>query len=462
LYLCAVTQVLRTNPRFDLQALPPSIEGFFRSATSDLGDNEILGDTLRTLSAARAPLSLRDLSRIAGKPQREVFDRGIQPIRAFLLELNGGYTFYHARFHEFVTRTMFYEDELQAPHRKIAAWLQLPECWKSEYRLTSLAYHFFASGDYVGLTQAIDESFLAEKVQRLGYAVLEDIELWTRALLELEDPALVTRCVSLVESLRHIVGGDIIRDVARAVQPYQAGPASFRTHLMETSLRSVPGLDVYSGILPKGEVTADFVEIIPWNGGLVLAIGDAPAVGLKSAFVASFLGNLFHKLVERGVQPVQLDQVLVKLKQTVRNEEYFSHVSMQCAALDPTTGVLRFANASHPYPVHYSARRGKCDILPLRGGLFRDLLEEPDVPAKYEEYRIKVGIGDVIVFLTDGLLEDHVIAGEPYGYRFTEIMISRAKDGARAIGEAILDDWRTYPREEDSGDDVSIIVVTVV
>ena len=54
------------------------------------------------------------------------------------------------------------------------------------------------------------------------------------------------------------------------------------------------------------------------------------------------------------------------------------------------------------------------------------------------------------------------MADEPYGYRFTEIMMDHAKDGARAIGEAILDDWAKHPRQEDAGDDISIIVVTVV
>jgi serine phosphatase RsbU (regulator of sigma subunit) len=462
LYLCAVADLLRSNPAYDLASLPPTIEGFFRGATSDLPNNKVLGDVLAALSVARTPLSVGNLSQIEGKQQREIAERGIRPIRQFLLEVDGFYTFYHMRFHEFVTQTMLYQDELRMSHQRIADWLQLPANRTSEYRLSSLAHHLFESDNYQALTETIDEQFLAEKVRRLGYAVLEDIELWTLTLLEMEDPALVKRCVSLVDSLREIVGGDIIRDAAKVVQPYRPGPESFRTRLLESSNRSVPSLDVYTGILPKTNIAADFFEIVPLNDRFVLAIGDAPGVGLKSAFVARFLGNVFHKLVVRPTSTFQLAEVLGALKSTVHEYDYFDFVSMQCAEIDCARDVLHLVNAGHPYPVHYVARRGKCDILPLCGDLLRSPFGNAPLPGHYEEYKVTIATGDVVVFLTDGLTEDHVMAGDAYGYRFTEIIKARANEGARAIGEAILDNWKEHFREEDTGDDVSIIVVKIV
>lgn len=74
---------------------------------------------------------------------------------------------------------------------------------------------------------------------------------------------------SLVEGLRKTVGGDLL-DFAGAIQPYQPGPKSFRTKLTAPPIRSVARLDVYAGVLPKGEVAADFFEVIPVdnrNGG---------------------------------------------------------------------------------------------------------------------------------------------------------------------------------------------------
>jgi len=57
------------------------------------------------------------------------------------------------------------------------------------------------------------------------------------------------------------------------------------------------------------------------------------------------------------------------------------------------------------------------------------------------------------------LTEDHVVHGDPFGYRFTETVETNHGKGAKAIGQAILENWRTHPRDEDAGDDVTLAVV---
>jgi hypothetical protein len=270
-------------------------------------------------------LSVAELGQIMGNSQRDTDEQGVGPIRQFLLEVDGSYTFYHARFHEFVTRTILYEDESRKAHRRIADWLQLPANRTHEYRWASLAYHLFESGSFDELVQLIDEPFLAEKARRVGYAVLEDVELWSRVQLQKDDPALVERCVSLVEGLRESVGGDDL-DFAEAIHPYQPGPKSFRTKLIAAPIPSIAGLDAYAGVLPKGEVAADFFEVIPVDNRLVVAIGDAPSIGLKSAFVARFIGNLFHKFVT-GAKPVHLGEVLARVNGTLAAQAYFERVA---------------------------------------------------------------------------------------------------------------------------------------
>ena len=73
----------------------------------------------------------------------------------------------------------------------------------------------------------------------------------------------------------------------------------------------------------------------------------------------------------------------------------------------------------------------------------------------------RFGPGDVLVLLTDGLTEGHGLGTHGYGYRFTDV-VERLSDGsAKTIGEAILDDWRDYPRTEPYFDDVTVIVIRV-
>ncbi len=112
-----------------------------RSARLNGRRDPLLIDVLGLLATARKPLGLRELGQITGTPQREIHQTGIRPIRQFLLDLDEGYSFYHARFHEFVTHELLYEDELPRYHATLASWLRRPECRSSDYRYLALAYH---------------------------------------------------------------------------------------------------------------------------------------------------------------------------------------------------------------------------------------------------------------------------------------------------------------------------------
>jgi len=460
LYLRAVLDQLEMNPGYDLQALPHNIESFFSNATGSLAvGNSVLHDVLGVFCAVRTPLSLADLAGIVGTSHRETYDLGIRPIRRFLLEIDRRYTFYHAKFHEFVSATLIYEDELRKSHRKIADWLQRPENASNEMRWASLAHHLFESDCHEALLAAIDEKFLATKVKLFGYGVLEDVELLTRCLLEREDPALVSRSVSIVEGLRAFET-NIILDAARAIRLYRAGPAAFRTRFISPPVSTISGVDVFVGVLPKIDVAADFFEIVPSRNRLAVAIGDAPSVGIKSAFVARFIGNLFRSLVA-DPSTVNLGEVLSRINTNIATSDYFERISMQCIDVDPRGGIVHLANAGHPYPVFYAAARGKCDILTLRGNLLHDTTVTLPSQQSFEQYALEVRPGDVLVLLTDGLTEGHLLQGRPFGYCFTKIIEASAKESARMIGQRILDAWKAHQREEDTADDVSVIVVKI-
>jgi len=49
--------------------------------------------------------------------------------------------------------------------------------------------------------------------------------------------------------------------------------ASFRSSVISPAVPSIKGVDLYAGILLKGEVAADFFEAVPMNDRLILAIG---------------------------------------------------------------------------------------------------------------------------------------------------------------------------------------------
>jgi serine phosphatase RsbU (regulator of sigma subunit) len=269
----------------------------------------------------------------------------------------------------------------------------------------------------------------------------------------------VERCVGLVEGLRREVGGDLIEDARRSVQGYRPGPAAFWSRVQAPAVPTVPGVDVWVGMLPKLAVGADFFEVVPRGDRLVLVLGDAPGAGLKPAFVARFVGNLCRLVQQEGQH--DLGGLLRRLNQLLSGHDYFQTIAVQCAELDPKAGVVTLANAGLPYPVLYTARRGRCDILRLRGELLHAALDPDAEPPAWESRRAEMAPGDVLLMVTDGLTEAYRPGAGAYQYRFTRLVEEQAGRTARSMGEAILEDWRSHAREADYVDDVTVVVAAV-
>lgn len=308
------------------------------------------------------------------------------------------------------------------------------------------------------MSDLTDDAFLAEKLKRAGCGLLEDLELLTKSYLETGDPAFVQTCVDRLDGLRRIVGPGIGDDVERSIQPHGA-TARRSPPIQSSSLASVQGIDAYAVLIPKRMVTADFIEVVPKDGRLVVALGDAPGTGLVSAFLARFIATVFRSLV-LAAGPLHLGRTLSELSSLVSGHQLFESVSLQCVEISLQDDVATVASAGHPYPVLYSTRYRRCDRLPVRGPLLHAQQSRGDERRAYELRHVEIGDGDVIVLVSDGVTEGGPLS-DPYGYRFGRVVEDKAGAGARTIAEAILGDWRSHLRDEPPIDDGAILVMTL-
>jgi serine phosphatase RsbU (regulator of sigma subunit) len=279
------------------------------------------------------------------------------------------------------------------------------------------------------------------------------VEFLTKSMLDTGEPSSVERSVAIVESLRKVAGGDLMHAAEHAVHLAQVVPRAGKAAVMRVS---TPTMDVYAGMIPKIGVSADFVEIVPADRKLFILVGDMPGAGLKSAFVARFLANLFKRLV-RLAPSASVTELMSMIAHTVLPVEYFDRVSMQCIEIDEEHERLHIANAGHPYPVLYSGRRKKSDRLAVRGSLFE---RDAEGFGSYAQRSAEIYPGDVLVLISDGLTEASR-ADNPYGYRFCQLLEDLAGQSARTVGEAILTSWRTHPRPLDWVDDTTVVVVVI-
>src|SRR5262249_34551185 len=141
----------------------------------------------------------------------------------------------------------------------------------------------------------------------------------------------------------------------------------------------------------------------------------------KSAFVARFVGHLLRHVVT-WADTLHVGKVLDDLDHTLSPYDYFETFSLQCALLNPSEELATLASAGHPHPLHYSARRGKCDRLPLRGDLLNTPVRPGAPPPRHEQRYGELEAGDVLVMVTDGLTEEHRLQGDRYGYQFMRLI----------------------------------------
>lgn len=453
LLLQAATRELVAGKRFDGAKVAAGIVAYFQRATARLDEQPAAKDTLGLLATARTWMSVSSLAAASGRPEREIAENGIASIRDLLESTGDRFGLYHDQLYQFVTNSLLYADEIRDYHRRLATWLINTRRGDADYRWSSLAYHLFHAGDEQGLRTHITTRFLTEKAQRFGYVVLEDLELLARVYLDSADSNGLRSCFEIADALSAHVDVRLLQSATRSLR-FNARASLRIGKPWEPVPRAVAGLDVYVGIVPKASATADFVEIVDVDGKVSVCVGDAPASGLRSAFLARFMASLFAKCAREG----QLDHVadvFERVCSATEAEGLFENVAMLGATVNLEDDTCALVNAGLPPPVVYSGAEGVCRRIPLPGV---PLNSATDRDRRFESRHVELERGDTIVFVTDGIPETSRF-DNPYGYRFTTLLENMPEASARSIGQAILDDWGKHPRPGTVLDDATLVVV---
>jgi serine phosphatase RsbU (regulator of sigma subunit) len=174
--------------------------------------------------------------------------------------------------------------------------------------------------------------------------------------------------------------------------------------LIPSNLPIREGLEFATLFEPSAAIGGDYFDVLRLSEDeLAVIIADVSGHGLSSGLRMAMVKAALLILVEETKEP---EEILRRLDRVVRDGRAF--VTATLGLIDLRTGTLRLLNAGHP-PT-YVIRRGEArEILlpssPL-GGLGRT----------YGHETVVLERGDVVVWLSDGLIEAADAAGEPFGY----------------------------------------------
>jgi serine phosphatase RsbU (regulator of sigma subunit) len=201
------------------------------------------------------------------------------------------------------------------------------------------------------------------------------------------------------------------------------GAARIQESLLPEETPDLPGWELAGSTRLCSEVGADYYDFSPDDGGLLLALGDVAGKGLAAALLMASLRAAVRALWREGDPlPGVVAGVNENLRQTVPPNRF---ATLFLSRLDTATGDLRFVNAGHAGP--FVARTdGSHEVLEATGtilGCFPD--------ARWSEGRTTLAPGDVLVLVSDGVLEAARAAASDLGPDRL-VALLRAREGGSA------------------------------
>jgi len=178
--------------------------------------------------------------------------------------------------------------------------------------------------------------------------------------------------------------------------------------LLPSGAKEIPGLDLATAYVPARELGGDFYDLLPYGvGRLAIANGDVSGKGTAAALYGSLAIGILRELVhDNEASPSTMLEQLNGRLLAARLDARF--IAMQFAVYDAALRELTIANAGGTLPL--LIHNGQVSEINV-AGMPLGLLPE----AEYDEVRLNLSPGDVVVFASDGIHESMNKEQEEFG-----------------------------------------------
>lgn len=213
------------------------------------------------------------------------------------------------------------------------------------------------------------------------------------------------------------------------------------------------GLEVCAHLEPARDVGGDLYEVLRTpDGKVVIALGDVSGKGIPAALFMAVTTTLIRSL---GTHVGAAEKIVSRVSDALTEHNLQNmFVTLFCGVYDPASGVLTYASAGHPPPVHLSA--GGARFAPLEPDMPAGVISGMEAPCN----TLTLGVGESILLYTDGVTEAMNSKGELFG---DEPLVAQlaAKPGntpAEAVA-SVLEGVRRHVGEHPQSDDIAILAL---
>jgi HAMP domain-containing protein len=199
---------------------------------------------------------------------------------------------------------------------------------------------------------------------------------------------------------------------------------------------------------PSAAIGGDYFDILRLDENrLMVVIADVSGHGLPTGLRMAMLKAALVILVQDGRGSIEIFERLSTLVRAERERRFF--VTCTLAEVDFENDTLALTNAGHP-PT-YLLRRGKAIELALEGNPLGALGE------RYGQKELRLEHGDIVVWLSDGLIEATNQEGEPFGYERLQRSLEGTSTSASEVNKRLISAVEAFSGGEAVEDDRTLV-----
>ncbi len=311
--------------------------------------------------------------------------------------------------------------------------------------------------DSVGLDTFRRAASAAPDVPVVVLTGLADETLGARAVQEGAQDYLVKGEVTaphLVHALHYAAGrhrrvraGEKEMEVARII--YQ--------HLLPRQAPACRGFEAHGASEAATAAGGDFYDYLELpGGGLGVVVGDVTDHGVGPALLMAATRAYLRAFASAGMD---LGGIVTRTNRLLAADMTDGrNVTLLLAHLDPVRRTLTCANAGHPYG-HVLDRGGQVRARLFGTGRPLGLFSEDDYAAGPP---VPLEAGDLVLFLTDGVLDARDPSGERFGWPRALTVVRRHREAPpREVVAALFAAVRDFVADSPAEDDMTALVIQV-
>jgi serine phosphatase RsbU (regulator of sigma subunit) len=228
--------------------------------------------------------------------------------------------------------------------------------------------------------------------------------------------------------------------------------AQVHRRLCAPSLVRHGAFDIASEIFAVRHLPGDFFCVEETSDGLLLALGDIGGKGLAAGMWVTHLVGLIRTHTAVNSNPEAIVAGVNRDIARLSSVEPLS--SLFIARLDSVTGRLDYCSAGHP-PALLLRADGGLELLSIGGPVLGAVST-----ALFDRGTVSLGMGDLLLVCSDGILESFNKADQEFGGYRVENELRRAQGGsAESVLFSVLGAVQDFAAPRPLTDDMTLVIV---